>query len=112
MAKYDRKLKAVINASSSGDNTVIAAPGAGMHIVIDHFTMISASAVSVVLKDGSTAYSGAMPLGTSGTIVYDNTNDEQDKSEMELADNAAWVINLSGAVAVTGFVLYRIVGEV
>ena len=45
-------LTAVINISSSGDNTIIAAPTEG-YIAIDHINFIPTTAVTITLNDGN-----------------------------------------------------------
>lgn len=100
-------LKADINISSSGDNTIIAAPSEGF-IVIDHINFIPASAVSVQLKDGSTAYGGAYPLDAKQAITLENAM-HSERGVITCATGNAFVINLDSAVQVSGFVRYRII---
>ena len=101
--------KADINISSSGNNTVISAPTNG-YIVIDHINFIATSAVTVQLKDGTTNYGGAYPLDAKQAITLENaTGDEH--GVITLTPLNAFVINLSSAVQVGGFIRYRIIGE-
>jgi hypothetical protein len=96
---------AVLGASSSGDNTVIAAPGAGKHLEIYRIvaTVARRSEVDLVLKSGANALSGAMEsdwyaIDFGGCPLICNTNE-------------AFIINLSAAVNVRGFVQYVEVTE-
>lgn len=97
----------VVSISSSGDNTLITAPVGG-YIAIDHINLVPAGAVNVTLKSGSDALSGAYPLTTSQGFVLENSS-RVTKGVVNCADSEAFVINLSGAVAVYGFIRYRIV---
>ena len=101
---------AAISISSSGDNTVIAAQGAGTYIAIDHINFIATTAVNITLKSGSTSLSGAYPFDTKQALALDNAMCAQ-KGVITCADNEAFIINLGGAVQVSGFVRYRIVNK-
>jgi hypothetical protein len=104
------KLKnAVVSFSSSGDNTIIAAPTQG-YIAIDNLNFVPASIVEVVLKRGTTALSGAYPLTANQGFTQDNTFQNQD-GIITCLPGEAFVINLSGAVQCSGFCRYRIIGE-
>jgi len=85
-------------ASSSGDNTAIAAPGAGKHLSIYRLvaTVARGSEVNIILKSGSTAKSGAM--------VADTYDIDFGDAPLICGTNEAFIVNLSDAVAVTGFV--------
>lgn len=99
--------KADISISTSGDNTLISAPGDGKYIMIDHINMVPNSGVTVQLKDGSTAYGGAYSLTSSQGFVLENAM-MNEHGVITLSNNSAFVINLSGAVQVSGFIRYRI----
>lgn len=100
-------LKADINISASGDNTIIAAPSEGF-IAIDHINFIPTSAVTVQLKDGSTAYGGAYPLDTKQAFTLENAM-QSERGVITCSPASAFKINLGGAVQVSGFVRYRVV---
>jgi hypothetical protein len=104
----NKTYKADISISASGDNTIIAAPGDGRYIAVDHINLFPAAAVTVQFKDGATNYGGSYPLDTKQPITLENAISDQD-GIITMSNNSAFVINLSGAVAVTGFVRYRIV---
>jgi hypothetical protein len=101
--------KADVNTSASGDTTIIAAPGNGKYLAIDHVHIFPASAVTVQFKDGATAYGGSYPLDAKQAITLENSMAHQ-KGVFTMSNNSAFVINLGGAVAVTGIVRYRIIG--
>lgn len=101
---------AVINISTSGDNDVIAAPGAGKYIAVDHLNLIPTTTVTVTFKSATTSISGPYPLDAKQTISLDNAMQAQ-KGVITCADNEAFNVNLGGAVQVGGFVKYRIVGN-
>lgn len=106
----DRRYKADINFSSSGDNSVISAPGAGVRIAIDFITLLPTTAVTVQMKDGATAYGGPLPLDTKQPFTFENAMHDPE-GVINLSDNAAFVINLGGAVQCGGFVKYRLIGK-
>lgn len=96
---------AVINISSSGDNTIITAPttttGPGAYIAVDFMLILPTSAVSVTFKSGSTAISGPLPLDGKQSITVDNATHAQ-YGTLKCAANQDFVINLGGAVQVGG----------
>ena len=102
---------ATINISSSGDNEIIAAPGAGKYLAIDHINFLPTSAVTVTFYSGAagTALSGPYPFDAKQATALDNAMQAQ-KGVITCGDNKAFVINLGSAVQVGGFVRYRIVG--
>ena len=102
--------KADIDISASGDTEIIAAPGAGKYIAIDHIHVFPASSVTVQFKDGSTDYGGSYPLDAKQPITLENSMEDQD-GVFTMSDNSAFNINLGSAVALTGIVRYRIVGD-
>ena len=104
-----------ISCSASGDNILIAAPGAGQYIAIDFIAFIPNSAVTATFKSGSTAISGAMSLSANQGLVFDNSAQIQEgilkKPTVGKVGNAeAFILNLGGAVQVSGTISYRIVG--
>jgi hypothetical protein len=94
-----------ISASSSGDNTVIAADGT-RKIKVLQYTIISAGTVNVTMKSGAgTSLTGAMPLVANSGVASPFVSPAQGHL-LETAVNQALVLNLSGAVAVTGHLTY------
>lgn len=101
-----RILRAAINASSSGDNTIVAAQS-GKQIRVTSYSLLCASAVNGTWKSGaSTSLSGAMPFGANGGIAQP----EILTGCLETAVGDALVLNLSGAVQVSGYINYQIIG--
>jgi hypothetical protein len=96
---------AALTVSASGDNTVIAAPGAGKHLAIYRLVMTAArgSEVDIILKSAATTKSGAMVADTYDLDFGD--------APLICGTNEAFIVNLSAAVAVTGFVQYIEVAE-
>ena len=107
----EKLYKADISTASAGNNTIIAAPtDDGAYLAIDHINLVASGGVTVQLKTGSTSYGGAYALATSTPLVLDNAISNQD-GVITCGVKEAFVINLSGAVQVSGFVRYRIVGR-
>ena len=106
----ERLLKADINISSSGDNTIISAPGAGQYLAIDHINLLPTTAVTVQFKDGTTSFGGPYPLDAKQSLVLDNSSSSQE-GIITTSANAAFIINLGSAVQVGGFVRYRIINR-
>lgn len=107
---HEKLYTAVISNNASGENTIIAAPSSGQYIAIDHINLMPTTAVGVTLKSGSTALSGTYPLDALQSLVLDNAM-QHDNGVITCADAEAFVINLSGAVLISGFVRYRIVNR-
>lgn len=95
-------LFAPIAVSSSGDNTLLAAD-ATHKIKVVGYTIVAASAVSAKFKSGATDLSGAMSLAANGGVV---SNSLTFAHLLETAINSALILNLSGAVAVSGHFSY------
>jgi hypothetical protein len=110
MSIQQNRRKADISISSSGDSTTIPAPGDGKYLAIDHINFVTAGAVTVQFKTGSTNYGGAYPLTTNQAVTLENAYQGED-GIITCGNNEAFVINLGGAVQVSGFVRYRVVGE-
>ena len=72
--------------------------------------MIPDSAVTMQLKDGSTAYGGAYSLTSNQGFVLENSIVNQD-GVITMTSGEAFVINLSAAVQVSGFIRYRIINR-
>lgn len=105
---YENNLrKADIDISSAGDNTIIAAPSAG-YIVIDHINFIPTSAVTVQMKQWTTAYGGAYPLADKQAFTIENAI-QNPQGIITLLPWEAFKLNLSAAVQVSWFIRYRVV---
>lgn len=103
MSDIRRFKTAAITFASSGDNTCIAAV-TGRPILVWKIAFTAAGAVNVTFKDGaSTSLSGAFQLtaaGSSMTLSYDGA------PWFSTVPGNAFVVNLSGAVALAGIVHY------
>ena len=96
---------AAINVASSGDNTLVAAAGAGVKVRILAAFMISAGAVNVRFESGAsgTAMSGQMPLAANtGFVLPFNPYGWGDT-----AANTLLNLELSDAVSVDGMLVYQ-----
>lgn len=81
-------------AATSGDNTLVAAPGAGNHLVIKELVVQneSSTATTVILKSGSTAkWRGRLAENDALSLGFSAGE------EWRLGSNEALVANLSGA---------------
>lgn len=96
-------LDANIEAAANGDNTIIAAPGAGLRLRLLHFNFTARAAVNARLKSAATSRSGLYNLVAGGSVSFDAPGGIHTK---DMATNEAFVINLSAAVGIDGFVLY------
>lgn len=97
----------VIDTSTNGANTIIAAPSTG-YIVIDFITVLPTAAVSVTLKSGSTALTGPLPLNDKQPFTFENTI-HSDQGILTCLPGDAFVITLGSGVQIGGFVRYRII---
>lgn len=105
----DRKGFAEINTSTSGDNTIIAAPTVG-HIEIDHMEIMPTGGANTVRiqLDGTPGIVGyEYTFDDNQAYVYDRTTN----NSLTVSEAQPFVINLSASTKVTGMVQYRIVGE-
>lgn len=109
--RMDRKIRARINITTAGDNTIIAAPtGAGQYLEIDHIDFLaSGGANTVTLKEGaSTTISDYDLLAAQG---YNLDFNNIDRNKIVLPVNTAFILNLSAATKVQGLVLAQVGGE-
>lgn len=105
----EKQRHANISISASGDNTIISAI-AGAIIVIDHINFLPTSAVTVTLKDGaSTELNGGYPLDAKQAVTLENPSDWHE-GVLTMSSGNAFIMNLGNAVAVNGFVRYRVIG--
>lgn len=92
---------AIININTIGNNTIIAAPGAGLMIKITSIVFVCTGAVTVTLYSGTTALTGAMSFAANGGIDFGS-----DLFPLTLGTNEAFIINLGGGTQVSGFAEY------
>lgn len=97
-----RLTRAAVSFAASGDNTVVAAT-ASQTIRVMRMLLIPNGLVGVTMKDGAgTSLSGAMQLATSAPLQFPL---DAEPWFITTAGNA-FIINLSGAVQVSGVVYY------
>jgi hypothetical protein len=97
-----------VQATADGDNTVIAAPGAGKAIVVFGFVLTGqTTAGTALLRSGAAGTVHAdLSLGTSGGVDFQGT----ERNPAFICDtNAAFVINNSAGLDTKGMVQYSIV---
>lgn len=93
---------AVINTTSTGNNTLISAATNQIIRVFKIFFVVGGT-TNITMQDGaSTALTGAMPFVANGAFVLDNSGTPWFTSS---AGNAI-VLNQSGAVQISGAVYY------
>lgn len=91
---------ALVNISSSGDNTIIAAV-AGKSITVHRVKILLASQTTVTFKDGASALSGPE------TCTYQILDFSDDPYYRTTAGNA-FIINLGANVQCGGTIWYRL----
>lgn len=98
---------AVINASASGSNTIVAAV-TNKRIRVLSYTMIAAGDVTVTWRSASTAISGPMALATNGGAAPSagQATPAGLIGQFETNQGEALNLNLSAAVAVGGHITY------
>lgn len=103
-------LTAKIDASSSGSNEIVAAV-AGKRIRVLGYVVIANAAVAITWLSASTSLSGAMNLAGAGYGV--STGQAVTEGfrgfHLQTAVGEALNLNLSGAVAVGGHLVYELV---
>ena len=95
-------LPAVINYSTSGDKTVIAAV-AGKRIVVTGGLIVCGAAVTLTFKSGSTAITGPMTFAAGGGFGRDA---RPDSYLFRTEAGQALILNLSADAAVGGCLTY------
>lgn len=106
---------AEINTSSSGDLTVITAPTTG-HIEIDHLEIVPTGGTNTIKIKlaGASSAANQTPMQQYQYALDDNQAyvfDRTTYTKLECTEATAFIVNIGSATAVTGMVLYRIVGE-
>lgn len=99
--------RAAISASSSGDNTLLAAQGAGNKIRVLSLFLVAAGTVGVRFESGAggTALTGVMPFVANTGMALPHNPD----GWFETAGNALLNLELSDAVLVAGAFTYAVV---
>jgi hypothetical protein len=101
---------APVNATATGNNTIVAGV-AGMKVRVLHYTLIASAAVTVTWQTSSGgALSGGMALAGPGQGLSSAFADQEIRAGLiETAVGDALILNLSGAVAVGGHLTYALV---
>ena len=99
---------AVINATASGVNTVVAAVS-GKKLRVLGYSASATAAVTSTWKSASTAISGPMALGVAGNVSVGlgAASFMSEFGVFETAVGEALVLNLSLATTVGGHLVYR-----
>lgn len=98
---------AAINTAASGATSLVSAV-AGNNIVVLAYHFSAAGAVNVKFQSASTDLTGAMTCATG--VPHDAAS--TDYGLFQTATNEALNINLSGAVQVSGHIVYIVVDNV
>ncbi len=108
--KSDRQITLAIDLESSGANIIIAAPGVGKCIEIDHLDFLcSGGANTVKFTVGSSTQMAKYSFDDAQGYQWDFVS--LDRNGLKLADNTAFTMTLTAATPVEGLILYRINGE-
>lgn len=96
--------KAAISGATSGNNTLVAAAGAGNSIVVTSLFIVAAGDVDVRFEDGAggTALTGVMSIAANSGFVLPHNPD----GWFETSDNTLLNMELGGAVQVSGALNY------
>lgn len=96
-------LRAPINFSASGDQTIVAADTNGNRIVVHRIWLVAGGATNLTFKDNLSS-PAAVPLSANGGITFDATGEPWFVTNV----NTALIINSSSAVQVSGMVYYTL----
>lgn len=98
---------AVIDAATSGDNTIVAAAGSGNIILVHQVFMVAAGTVTARFESGAggTALTGQMNLASNGGFVLPFSP----VGWFKTAANTLLNLELSGATSVDGVIAYTVV---
>lgn len=99
----------LINATGSGDATLVAAPGPNLFIRVLHYHLTSDRPVVTLLKSGSTTKDIIYATAASGGGI--STPEEGGDGIFDCAVNEALVINLSTTANVGGAGRYTVKGK-
>lgn len=94
---------AAIDESTSGDRTIVSVAAGSRFKLISLFLMTGGT-VNITIKTGSTSRSGALPMVANLGFHYD----PGPQAPLVGADGEDFVLNLSGAVQVSGTVIYAL----
>ncbi len=100
------QLTATGTVAASGDNTLIAAPGAGKRLIVSALILQNESAVAttMIVKGGATAVLRCLAQEPGDGLALHFAP----QRELQLGPNAALLLNLSGANAHGYSVIYHV----
>lgn len=101
--------RVAVNASSSGDNTLVSAIE-NAKILVEKIVIIPNAAVTIKFKSDSTDLTGGMNLAAAGNGYTEDSN-YNGVHGLETASGEALVLNLSSAVQCGGYLVYRVVKD-
>lgn len=110
MYANENRLSVAINTSTSGDNTIISAPGAGHYLAIDFLALNPNGGGQTLVVNSGTTERFRLVLDDNQPYTFENAIHDP-SGIITCGDNESFVINLSAATQVTGYVKYRIVGN-
>jgi len=96
-------LRAPINFSGSGDNTIVAADTNGNRIVVQRLWLVCAGATNLTFKDNLSS-PAAIPMGANGGLTFDATGEPWFITD----PNTAFIINSDSSVQVSGEIYYSL----
>ena len=106
----DKRIALAVNTSTSGDNELIVAPGAGAFIAIDFISLNpNGGGQTLIAKNGSTELF-RLVLDDNQPFTFENAIQDPE-GLLTCSDNAAFNLNLSAATQVTGYIKYRIINK-
>lgn len=99
-----------VNATADGDNTLVAAPGAGLRILVLGYQLRFVGAGAFVVKSGAagTTHLDEVGVASPGTRLSYSGNDA-DAGAWLGDENAALVVNNFATGDTLGHITYRIV---
>lgn len=103
---YHNIKRAFVNASASGDNEIVAAPGAANKIRVIAMVAVAGNAANTVtLRSATTAISAGFPFAANGGFALN----ENHSGWFQTAAGEALNVNLSGSTAVAVSITYLLV---
>lgn len=93
-----------VDISTSGDNTILSA-ATGFRYRVRRVIIRAAATVTARFKSGANNMSGAIPFAANQELLLDEAFADQ-SPWMTTNTSEALIINLGGAVAVTGVIVY------
>ena len=110
MYANEKRIPLSIDTSTSGDNTLIAAPGDGKFLAIDFLVVHpNGGGQTLIVKSGSTTRF-TLVLDDNQPFTFENAIHDPE-GIITCNNNSAFVLNLSAGTQVTGYAKYRIINN-